>query len=246
MHLVPKRRRILDPMEADAAKAKLAAVAEELGREVRVFPTTVASVILDNPSSALTSSADEDDDFFEFTAADYYRILSTKKEDKFLKTRKIRESEEAARRSRMTKSVIRVRFPDNYTLEAKFHSSETIQSLIDLLRKVVARPDLPFYIYTTPPKQQLKDMSMDLYTAGFVPGAIVFFSYDALKVDENAAANSGPFLRDDIRSLNGLDFVPEQEQVVESAPEPVAEPPPNVPEVKPATKKSIKPKWLKM
>ncbi|KAG9446361.1 hypothetical protein H6P81_012489 [Aristolochia fimbriata] len=221
MHLVRGKRRIHDSMEADAAKAKLAEVAKELGREIRVFPTSVASVAPDNPSSALTSTTDEDDDFYEFTAEDYYRLLSTKKEEKFLKTRKIREAEEAARRSRMTKSVIRVRFPDNHTLEVKFHPSETIQCLIDLLRKVVGQPDLPFYLYTTPPKKQLKDTSLDFYTAGFVPGAIVYFSYETQEEAENAAASCGPFLRDDIRSLSGLDFAPELEQVVKSAPEPL-------------------------
>jgi tether containing UBX domain for GLUT4 len=43
-------------------------------------------------------------------------------------------------------AVIRVRFPDNHTFEVTFHPSETIQSLVDLLMKVVARPELPFYI----------------------------------------------------------------------------------------------------
>lgn len=43
-------------------------------------------------------------------------------------------------------SVIRVRFPDDHTLEVIFHPSETIQSLVDLLVKVVARPELPFHI----------------------------------------------------------------------------------------------------
>ncbi|KAJ0428959.1 putative plant UBX domain-containing protein [Helianthus annuus] len=123
----------------------------------------------------------EPDEFYEFTAEDYYRILATKKEDKFLKTRKIREAEEAARRSRITKAVIRVRFPDNHTLEATFHPSETLQILIDLLIKVLAQPDLPFHIYTTPPKKQIKDLSQDFYSAGFAPGAIVYFSYDQPK-----------------------------------------------------------------
>jgi len=43
-------------------------------------------------------------------------------------------------------AVIRVRFPDNYILEIKFKPSEKIQSLVDLLMKVVARPDFPFYL----------------------------------------------------------------------------------------------------
>ena len=43
-------------------------------------------------------------------------------------------------------AVIRVRFPDNHTLEGTFHPSETVQSLVDLIMKVIARPDLPFYL----------------------------------------------------------------------------------------------------
>ena len=43
-------------------------------------------------------------------------------------------------------AVIRVRFPDNHTVEATFDPSETIQSLIDLVAKVIAQPEQPFYI----------------------------------------------------------------------------------------------------
>lgn len=43
-------------------------------------------------------------------------------------------------------AVIRIRFPDNLTLEATFHPSEAIQSLVDLLKKVVAEPEIPFYV----------------------------------------------------------------------------------------------------
>lgn len=34
---------------------------------------------------------------------------------------------------------------------------------------------------TTPPKKQIKALSQDFYSAGFIPGAIVYFSYDAQK-----------------------------------------------------------------
>ncbi|OVA20477.1 UBX [Macleaya cordata] len=240
-----KRRRLIssDPMEAEIAKAKLAAIAERLGREIRVFETSTTSSTSEKVS---TNEEEVTDDFYEFTAEDYYRTLSKKKNDTFLKTRKIREAEEAARRARITKAVIRVRFPDNYTLEAKFHPSETLQSLIDLLMKVISRPELPFYIYTTPPKKQIKDMSQDFYSAGFAPGAIVYFSYDLPKGDDSASANLGPFLQDEIRSLNGLDLISEQVESPQSAQEPaVVEPSPNVQEVKPAEKKPVKPKWFK-
>ncbi|GKV07882.1 hypothetical protein SLEP1_g19588 [Rubroshorea leprosula] len=245
-----KRRRLtsIDPMEAESAKPKLAAMKENFGREIRVFETTGLSQTSDVASSSTT--AEEPDEFYEFTAEDYYRLLSTKKEDKFLKTRKIREAEEAARRSRITKAIIRVRFPDNHTLEVTFQPSETIKSLVDLLMKVVAQPDLPFYLYTTPPKKQIKDMSEDFYSAGFVPGAIVYFSYDLPKGNgSTAAANSGPFLKEEVMCLKGLEVMDEQIEHAESAPEPPAPSPgpsPIAQESKPADKKPAKPKWFKM
>ncbi|KAK1270585.1 hypothetical protein QJS04_geneDACA014062 [Acorus gramineus] len=228
----------LRSMDSDKAKAKLSAVAEELGKEIRVFTNPAASAESNEATAISTSEPDEPDDFYEFTPADYYRVIANKMGDQFLKTRKFREAEAAKRRARITKAVIRVRFPDNYTLEVKFQPSETIQCLVDLLRKVLARPDLPFYLYTTPPKERIKDMLKDFYSAGFAPGAIVYFSYDLPK---------GPFLRDEILSLNGLDLVPEQSEVTHSAPEPVVvEPPPPVQETKAEGKKPVKPKWLKL
>ncbi|KAL8259846.1 hypothetical protein R6Q59_027799 [Mikania micrantha] len=35
--------------------------------------------------------------------------------------------------------------------------------------------------YTTPPTKQIEDTSQDFYSAGFAPGAIVYFSYDQPK-----------------------------------------------------------------
>lgn len=243
--LVPLKRRRhtnIDPMEVESAKAKLAAAKEKFGREIHVFETSGLS-----SSPTVASSNDEPDDFYEFTAEDYYRILATKKEDKFLKTKKIREAEEAARKSKFTKAVIRVRFPDNHTLEVNFHPSETMQSLVDFLKGVLSRPDLPFYLYTTPPKKIIKDMSQDFFSASFIPGAIVYFSYDLPKGDDAAAANSGPFLQEDVMSLKGLEVIAEQPEPVQSAPEPATVIPPAVTQdPKPAEKKSVKPKWLKM
>ncbi|GFP84956.1 tether containing ubx domain for glut4 [Phtheirospermum japonicum] len=231
----------VSPMDFETAKARLAAAREKYGREIRVFETSIASATHSN-----VSDAEEADDFYEFTPEDYYRILATKKEDKHLKTKKIRDAENAARRARMTKAVIRVRFPDNHTLEVTFHPSETIQSLVDLLKKVVAHPELPFYLYTTPPKKQLKDMSQDFYSAGFVPGAIVYFACDVPKGDDGAPV-AGPFLQEDVMSLQGLEFVAQQaETAPQPAPEPVITGPSVVPEQKPTDKKKIKPKWLKM
>lgn len=241
-----KRRRFVavSPMESELAKARLAAAREKYGRDIRVFETSVASA-----APANVSDMEETDDFYEFTAEDYYRLLGSKKEDKHLKTKKIRDAELAARRSRMTKAVIRVRFPDNYTLEASFHPSEAIQSLFDLLTKVVARPDLSFHLYTTPPKKQIKDLSQDFYSAGFVPGAIVYFTYDVPKGDDGVPY-TGPSLQEEVVSLQGLEFVAQQVPNPEPTPEAATTSPSVVPEQieqKPSEKKKmVKPKWLKM
>lgn len=240
-------KQLLLSMDAAEAKAKLTAVAQEIGHEIRVFTNSASSITANDIPS---SSNEEPDDFYEFTPEDYYRIMSDKMgaQSKVLKTRKIREAELAARRARITKAVIRVLFPDSYILQIKFTPSETIQTLTELLMKVLARPDLPFYLYTTPPKERVKDTSLDFYTAGYVPGAIVYFSYDkekALNLDD--AVIQGPYLREDILSLNGLDFKDEQTSPVSSetgktSGESSAAPP----EAKPATKKTTKPKWLKL
>ncbi|XP_051120971.1 plant UBX domain-containing protein 1 [Andrographis paniculata] len=239
-----KRRRFiaLSQMESDSAKAMLVAAKEKYGRELHVFETSLASASLGS-----STETEEPDNFYEFTAEDYYRLLATKKEEKYLKTKKIRDAEEAARRSKITKAVIRVRYPDNNTLEVTFHPSETIQSLIDLLKKVVAHPELPFYLYTTPPKKLIKDMSQDFYSAGFVPGAIVYFAHDVPKGADDAPL-AGPFLQEEVMSLKGLEFVAQEaEPTPEQKPEPVYTSSQTlVPAAKPNEKKNIKPKWLKM
>ncbi|XP_075501050.1 plant UBX domain-containing protein 1-like [Primulina tabacum] len=237
-----KRRRFLlfSSMESESAKARLALAKEKYGRDIRVFETSTASAI---PANA--SNIEEAEDFYEFTPEDYYRILATKKEDKYLKTKKLRDAEEAARKSRITKAVIRIRFPDNHTLEITFHPSEIIQSLIDLLRKVLVDPQLPFYLYTTPPKKQITDMSQDFYSAGFVPGAIVYFACDALKGGDDISA-PGPFLLEDIMSLLGLESISEQAESTQPTPKLVSTSLSVDSEPKPVDKKKIKPKWLKM
>ncbi|XP_073127146.1 plant UBX domain-containing protein 1 isoform X2 [Henckelia pumila] len=218
---------------------RLALAKEKYGRDIRVFETSTAS---ETPANASNIEAE---DFYEFTPEDYYRILATKKEDKYLKTKKLRDAEEAARRSRITKAVMRIRFPDNHTLEVTFHPSEMIQNLIDLLRKVLVDPELPFYLYTTPPKKQITDMSQDFYSAGFVPGAIVYFACDALEGDDVSAP--GAFLQEDVMSLLGLESILEQAESTQPTPEPVVSTSLSVVlEPKPVDKKKIKPKWLKM
>ncbi|KAK3144436.1 hypothetical protein QOZ80_4AG0313000 [Eleusine coracana subsp. coracana] len=200
----------MDPHDAEAQHAadKLKAVAQELGHEVRIFSSEKFAAI---PNKLPGADQEEDDEFYELQPADYFNLISNRmaEQSKMLKTRKMREAELAAQRAKRTKAVMRVRFPDGYILEADFLPSERIHSLVDLLMKVIARPDLPFYLYTVPPKKRILDTSQDFTTVGFVPGANVYFSYDlvegsALNTDD---VNSGPYLREEVRSLDGLSLL---------------------------------------
>lgn len=68
-----------------------------------------------------------------------------------------------------------------------------------------------------------------------------FFS----SADDSAAPVQ--YLQEEILALKGLEFDIMPAEPVQTEPEPVAvEQPPVVPERKPAEKKMVKPKWLKM
>ncbi|XP_048558020.1 plant UBX domain-containing protein 1 [Triticum urartu] len=231
---------------------KLKAVSQELGHEIRIFTSTTFELMT---SKLAKADQEEDDDFYELQPSDYYKLISNRlaEQSKVLKTRKIREAELAAQRARLTKAVARVRFPDGYILEAEFHPSETVHSLVDLLMKVIARPDLPFYLYTVPPKKRIMDTSQDFYTIGFVPGANVFFSYDLPEGSElnTDAVKSGPYLREEIRTLDGLSLESEPSDQPDdsktnsdSAHQSYAFQSDSAPPAA-ANKKSAKPKWFK-
>ncbi|KAG0526359.1 hypothetical protein BDA96_06G139300 [Sorghum bicolor] len=238
-------------LDADAQRAadKLKAVSEELGHEIRVFSSENFAL---QPSKLPSADHEEDDDFYELQPADYYKLVSNRigEHSKMLKTLKMREAELAAQRAKRTKAVMRVRFPDGYILEADFLPSERIHSLVDLLMKVLARPDLPFYLYTVPPKKRIMDTSQDFCTAGFVPGANVHFSYD---LPEGSLVNAddlkaGPFLREEIRSLDGLSLLlkpasqPDDSRMNSSTLQSGASQSDPVPTT---NKKPGRPKWLK-
>ncbi|KAL3690486.1 hypothetical protein R1sor_016795 [Riccia sorocarpa] len=229
--------KLLSPLEM------LSAVAATLGREVHVFvrPAAVAPA---ETASAVGSRPDEElDDYYEFTAEDYARMMAHKKpEEIHLKTRKFRDAEEATRRARITKAVVRVQFPDNYVLEATFQPTDPVELLVDLLRKVVVNPEEAFYVYTAPPKQRLKNLQQTMYDAGLAPGALLYFSYETSK------GSDGPYLRPEIAALRDLHLVGAQEEPAQKPEEPgvVSEPAePSVPRQEAKRSTGGKPKWFK-
>nr|GEY66965.1 hypothetical protein [Tanacetum cinerariifolium] len=89
-----------------------------------------------------------------------------------------------------------------------------------------------------------KAVVRDFYSAGFAPGANVYFSYDLPQGDDRA---QGPFLKEDVMALKGLEFIPEQKSKLDQpAPEHTVATAAAVQNPPAEKKKMVKPKWLKM
>ncbi|EFJ36483.1 hypothetical protein SELMODRAFT_404533 [Selaginella moellendorffii] len=104
-----------------AWQQSLAAVRSLIGRDLRVFVNPAA---LEAPIQHATGKGErspfrvfdfdgydsdgaeeaESDEFYELTPEDYARLVSKKREERFLKTAKIRDAEAAARRSKFAKT----------------------------------------------------------------------------------------------------------------------------------------------
>jgi len=101
---------------------------------------------------------------------------------------------------------------------------------------------------TVPPKKRILDTSQDFYTAGFVPGANIHFSYDLPEGSYTDNLKAGPFLREEIQSLDGLSLLlkpasePDDSRMNLSALQSSVSQPDPVPTT---NKKPGKPKWLK-
>ncbi|XP_048596155.1 plant UBX domain-containing protein 1-like [Brassica napus] len=97
--------------------------------------------------------------------------------------------------------------------------------------------------YTTPPKKPIKDFSQDFYSAGFIPGAILYFANDLLKDD---AAVSSPYLNEEIMFLRDVEAIIKEAEPVEPSPEPVTTVPVDQAPKPTEKKKATKAKWFKM
>ncbi|EFJ18566.1 hypothetical protein SELMODRAFT_444515 [Selaginella moellendorffii] len=228
-----------------AWQQSLAAVRSLIGRDLRVFVNPAA---LEAPIQHATGKGErkeaESDEFYELTPEDYARLVSKKREERFLKTAKIRDAEAAARRSKFAKATLRVQFPDSIIVEADFSPLDLVLELVTMLEKLLLKPEIPFHLYTTPPKQILKDYNVTMYDAGLVPGALVYLSYNN--------DFQGPYLKEIVLASQHSD-----EESKDQVLAPPAGSPPRVAspeETRPSSQQTVplgkgskpRPKWLKL
>lgn len=68
-----------------------------------------------------------------------------------------------------------IRFPDRTMLEGHFASMENMHRVHSFVKENLRVPDMPFYLYTTPPRQILKIDSTPLRDLQFVPAVLIHF-----------------------------------------------------------------------
>ncbi|XP_010616958.1 tether containing UBX domain for GLUT4 isoform X2 [Fukomys damarensis] len=121
------------------------------------------------------------DEFFEVTVDDVRRRLAQLRserkrlEEAPLVTQAFREAQMKEKLQRYPKVALRVLFPDRYVLQGFFRPSETVGDLRDFVRGHLGNPELPFYLFITPPKTVLDDPTLTLFQANLFPAALVYF-----------------------------------------------------------------------
>ena len=151
------------------------------GRPVHVF--TREAEAEEDASRVSLEGPELDESAYEVTEADIRVQLAAyarrqAQEGKHLMTRQMREAENARKAASYGPVPIRVEFPNNFVLQASFAAAAPLAELQELVRAALTpEAAAKFYLFTTPPKTEIKDMSVSFYAAGLVPAARVHVGF---------------------------------------------------------------------
>ncbi|XP_075072893.1 tether containing UBX domain for GLUT4 [Mixophyes fleayi] len=136
---------------------------------------------LDLEESVLVNSRELPDDFFEVTVDDVRRRFAQLKSERHrleeapLITKALREAHLKEKLERYPRVVLRVFFPERYILQGFFRATETVGAVREFVCNHLEEPDIPFYLFITPPRTELKDDSQSLFQAQLFPAAVLHF-----------------------------------------------------------------------
>lgn len=136
------------------------------------------------PSESQRVIADDDDSQFVVSLSHAQRLQdqitrTSKPSDGPLLTKALRRKMEHAKSESIKIIQIRIRLPDQTHLEAQFKSTETIGDVISFVESSLSQPDLPFRLFTNPPKLFYTDLDATLVkTCKFSPRTLLFFEWN--------------------------------------------------------------------
>ncbi|KNE56288.1 hypothetical protein AMAG_02113 [Allomyces macrogynus ATCC 38327] len=156
------------------------------------------------PTENSTLNIQLPDSFFELSSAELKAMVKAsdrrrqERENAPLKTKAMRDREVEARRRRHPKTLIRVRFPDLYQLQAVFLSTERVGDVYDVVRSAM-HPALlarnpTVRLFTTAPRTftlPTAEKDMSFWDAGLAPAGVV---HCTVQVDGVVVVETGEIL----------------------------------------------------
>jgi hypothetical protein len=131
----------------------------------------------------LTDVVDLPDSFFELTSSELQYILHVQKqkrvqeEAKGLVTSAMRITQEQLQAKKHPKTLLRIRFPDRWQVEATFLSQQSLADVYAFVRSCLRQPG-PFRLFVAPPHKDLSDTNdVTIYAVGLSPASVVHFIY---------------------------------------------------------------------
>ncbi|XP_062591287.1 tether containing UBX domain for GLUT4-like [Saccostrea cucullata] len=146
--------------------------------------------VLFNAEEVIRSTASNEDlpdEFFEITENDIRKMMvdlqkkAKSETDQPLLTRSMVQDRLESQYSKYQHVVIRVQFPDKVVLQGLFRPKETVHALHKFVKEYLEDKSQGFYLYTAPPKQVLKDQTLNLIQAKLAPASVVYFGSEATK-----------------------------------------------------------------
>ncbi|XP_078280066.1 UBX domain-containing protein 6 isoform X2 [Rhinoraja longicauda] len=158
-------------------------VAAQLDRRVKIFRPSAQAAKFELPN-----------DFYNLTAEEIKREQLMRSETvertTMLRTKAMRERDQRRALKKYNFTLLRVRFPDGYILQATFYAREKILALREFVHGVLENDCVPFEL-VAPGGQKLKDDSAMLAEVGLVPAALLTLTWDAeVLLDLQAAGHS--------------------------------------------------------
>lgn len=146
------------------------------------FTTRPVNVYL--PSDKARVITDDDDSQFVVSLAHAQKLQdqiqrTNKPSEGPLLTKALREKMQEEKMSAIKTIQIRIRLPDQSHLEATFKSSETISDVHSFVKDSLAFPELPFRLFTSPPKVVYSDLGAVLVRGcKFGPRTLLTFEWN--------------------------------------------------------------------
>ncbi|XP_072100136.1 UBX domain-containing protein 6 isoform X1 [Mobula birostris] len=146
-------------------------VRAQLDRQVRVFQPSPQAAKFELPN-----------DFYNLTVEEIKREQQMRSEavekSTMLRTKAMRERDEQRELKKYNYTLLRVRFPDGYILQATFYAREKVLAVREFVHSALENDCVPFEL-VAPGGQKLKDDSAMLIEVGLVPAALLTLTWDA-------------------------------------------------------------------